>query len=113
MKGPHTTPVFTANLTDFARLQRYAAFNSGNNNVASSTEAPTQPDPGPSSVALGTGHHKGGMVMTPQRMSSGAELSWPVDSMKDMHLSGREPTMLPGILTESHRSSVFRQNEEA
>lgn len=51
------------------------------------------------------------MVGSPNGLSS--PQTWPSDGMADMHLSGSDPMMFPGIFTRGHRTGSFRNLGQA
>lgn len=80
-----------------------------NLNVDSMTPMPQRMGPPPTSspAAQGThaSHPAGVNHTTPQATSS-----WPIESMKDGHLSGSEPRIYPGMISRRQRTNSLRQS---
>lgn len=53
-----------------------------------------------------------GSASTPARAGSGSE-AWPVDGMRNVHISGQEPAMYPGVVTRGHRSNSTLKKEDS
>jgi hypothetical protein len=45
-------------------------------------------------------------------MSSNSE-AWPVEGLSNMHISGQEPAIYPGVITRGHQSSSTLKKEES
>ncbi|KAH6691236.1 AMP deaminase [Plectosphaerella plurivora] len=95
-------------------LQKYIAFNA---QAAALAEQPVLASAGPTSAPKtpsrqGTIVHAGEVVSTPTRMSSTSE-AWPVDALKNVHISGQEPAIYPGVITRGHRSNSTLKKEES
>lgn len=58
-------------------------------------------------------NHKGALVMLPATESTSREPTWPNDAMADLHLSGSDPRMFPGIFTRDHHSGNSRNLGQA
>lgn len=80
-----------------------------NLNVDSMSPLPPRMGPPPTSspAAQGThtSHSTGGNHATPQSTNS-----WPIDSIKDVHLSGSEPRIYPGMISRRQRTNSLRQS---
>ena len=53
------------------------------------------------------------IVGSPVGASVPQEQSWPSDALADLHLSGSDPRMFPGIFTRGHRSGSSRNLAQA
>lgn len=81
-----------------------------NLNVDSMTPLPHRIGPPPtSSPAMQGTHtaHSAGVSHPPLAQPTN---SWPIDSMKDGHLSGSEPRIYPGMISRRHRTNSLRQS---
>lgn len=81
-----------------------------NLNVDAMTPLPQRMGPPPtSSPAMATTHtsHATGASHPPPPQSTN---SWPIDSMKDGHLSGSEPRIYPGMISRRQRTNSLRQS---
>jgi hypothetical protein len=82
------------------------------------TVAPRTPILGPLSpqVEVDSGAvfsgHQGSMVASPTSAQSMKEPTWSSESLRDLHMSGREPKMFPGVVTRRQRSNSTRQPED-
>ncbi|KAM0322818.1 hypothetical protein ACHAQA_009159 [Verticillium albo-atrum] len=84
-------------------LQRYIAFNTQNDTETdidqqAQSDAKFAPASHQQSGQNIPAAHDGAIVGTPTRMSSMTESSGLTESLSDVRLSGREPTMLPGVV---------------
>ncbi|KAF4461498.1 AMP deaminase [Fusarium albosuccineum] len=52
-------------------------------------------------------------VGSPTGISTGRDQTWSNDAMADLHLSGSDPRMFPGIFTRGHRTGSFRNLGQA
>ncbi|KAM5356350.1 hypothetical protein ACJ41O_002996 [Fusarium nematophilum] len=52
-------------------------------------------------------------VGSPTAISTSRDQTWPSDAMADLHLSGSDPRMFPGIFTRGHRTGSWRNLGQA
>lgn len=53
-----------------------------------------------------------GSVVSPASVQGSREAAWPSEAMADLHLSGSDPRMFPGIFTRGHRTGSSRNLEQ-
>lgn len=80
-----------------------------NLNVDAMTPLPQRMGPPPTSSPaiqpMHTSHSAGVSHQSPQSTNP-----WPLDSMKDVHLSGSEPRIYPGMISRRQRTNSLRQS---
>ncbi|EGY18516.1 AMP deaminase [Verticillium dahliae VdLs.17] len=97
-------------------LQQYIAFNTRHGTDASG-KSQGQNTAKPASVTPQyvnqnePAAHEGAVVATPIRMSSMTESPGLTESFSDVHISGREPIILPGVVSRGTRSDSLRPAE--
>lgn len=57
--------------------------------------------------------HPNTIVASPTGTGPPWDQGWPSDGMADLHLSGSDPRMFPGVFTRGHRSGSFRNLAQA
>lgn len=81
-----------------------------NLNVDSMTPLPHRMGPPPTSSPAMQGTHSPHSAGAGHAVPTQATNSWPIDGMKDGHLSGSEPRIYPGMISRRHRSNSLRQS---
>ena len=96
------------------RLMRYVTYDAGselNGNAGGIAGKAEETVPsGPALTSATLGHHEATATASPK---SNRDVARAPDAMADMHLSGSDPRMFPGILTRDHRSGSLRNLAQA
>jgi AMP deaminase len=70
----------------------------------SHTQQPTQENGSPLQPTTSIDHaRKSSVVMSPKLAELAKETSWPVEGYGDLHLSGSEPRIFPGVVSRTQR----------
>lgn len=81
-----------------------------NVNVDSMTPLPPRMGPPPTSSPAMPEQHSP-QTGVPTAVAAGQPTgTWPIDGMNDLHLSGSEPRIYPGMISRRHRTNSLRQS---
>ncbi|KAM0437395.1 hypothetical protein ACHAPT_001757 [Fusarium lateritium] len=74
---------------------------------------PSGDDPANLEASPSVPSHHATTVGSPTGLSAGRDQPWINDTMADLHLSGSDPRMFPGIITRGHRTGSLRSLGQA